>query len=1369
MRVRCGDALRERRRQPTGTVLIAVAGILSVLALMAFALAMILKLESTAARNAALSARAKQGVRDQMFAEVGLLRAASEDGLKLAQNNYSTYLTQEWCALPGPFLARAAGEYATVIEPLGLKKRVHIDDDPPMDADRDGKIDYRCDLDDDGTPGNDRADGIDNNSNATFYNTYSAVDNDGDGSKDEDPVDSVDNDGDGWIDEDPKGGWFGVDLTGGRVPQISDEFGKININVCGNRFDWDGNPSHVKDPDEPTPTLNPASPYAETTNHSPYLTSFDISLIRFLLNIEVNLNGTPQKFTLPQAQAIQRLILAYRYGPDGYPGVAGRDDDGDHNACIVDGLDNDGDGVIDEQTEGIDEPDEFTPWAPKGDDRPFWSVEDLLKVLKNAGQYANSGNPHLRLSPTEVSFLTKYAVQIYTAMKPFITTDAYTWVGPRFTNKQAFELWYQQQTASPPPTKIVSPWTGNLAQGQDPGFGFFIYLPPTKNLDGKWVLVRRVNVNPWRDDNKVDDDGNGKVDDEVEKDPASNGLDDDSDGIPDDADEALLKPIRLAVALNKQLDVIAEAVERTRQVCADASSTDPSVKLANAIPWYTGSVRAQFAANMIDMTDPDFIPTVAQETLGDPDPTNGYMTYIVYGLEGLHIAEVMPPTSIPFSNYNFSPSSVYVQQSTGWVFNGNEWQLNATGTWTLILKLAGHALPIPGDPSGKRFPCGAWNVVIKGLKASGGFGPAFVTVTAKWVNIYGQPESETVNLNSGLPQDLRCGSGNKNHKPLALDPAGTWVLTLEITAHRLPAQPPPTFSFRSVDFHSEFIKLLNISERQIPLNGLKLYMRLQSTPMEQAYDLSGTVPGAIADGGFPMNYGVFYIVGDEDVFKYNWAAITGQANWQAAINVPPHYVLPSVNIPGPGGVTQACPLELMDITQSSLAIAKLDPQGLTRLPDGQVGDLIAGWAIDNAPVWSATQPPIQPFHSVENVDLTVTGQNYYFWSNDPTKTLHPLPPANEGHVDRWQETPDTVAPNSEWQWTSMIVRKYDRRALNGVDDDGDGQIDTADADYDGAWWICGANVLWPIFNTTDDIIPSTTIHVAKPADMFFATPPRLAYDMPIVLDRPFHTIGELRFLPLVDNTSRNFPDPNNPYLWSLKRPARNVAWRTLASYDAGWTLDEPDLYTTKYGEKDRWGEYVAPRPFLEDLVDVCMVAPTPFRININTAPYPVLCGLEDDSASYDGFPSHVVAAQMYCSCFWTIKTPAQAKFVRPAPAAGWDKWPAVRYSWFTFPTMPRWHRTDGLDNDGNDVRDEWDEGDTWFVPFANLITDRSHVFRFAAEARTFDKDGDQVGRILRFYSILDIGIPYAKSFYDPNSGAWEETWPKWSVVRERWK
>lgn len=116
------------------------------------------------------------------------------------------------------------------------------------------------------------------------------------------------------------------------------------------------------------------------------------------------------------AEELARAIIRWRLGPDGQPGAAGVDDDADsaetaaaqadeeeHPAAALvpaesDGRDNDGDGVVDEVAEGVDEPDEFQPdprRPPNGDDRHYERIEDLLHVPGMTPEIFAAVAPHV--------------------------------------------------------------------------------------------------------------------------------------------------------------------------------------------------------------------------------------------------------------------------------------------------------------------------------------------------------------------------------------------------------------------------------------------------------------------------------------------------------------------------------------------------------------------------------------------------------------------------------------------------------------------------------------------------------------------------------------------------------------------------------------------------------------------------------------------------------------------------------------------------------------------------------------------------------------------------------------------------------------
>ena len=90
---------------------------------------------------------------------------------------------------------------------------------------------------------------------------------------------------------------------------------------------------------------------------------------------EVNL---PRALGLPTKFA--KKIIRYRLGANWLPG--GRGDD-DHNNVVLmaDGIDNDADGQVDEEDEGVNDPKEYVPENLKGDDRKFTTMSETLSIL----------------------------------------------------------------------------------------------------------------------------------------------------------------------------------------------------------------------------------------------------------------------------------------------------------------------------------------------------------------------------------------------------------------------------------------------------------------------------------------------------------------------------------------------------------------------------------------------------------------------------------------------------------------------------------------------------------------------------------------------------------------------------------------------------------------------------------------------------------------------------------------------------------------------------------------------------------------------------------------------------------------------------
>ncbi len=77
---------------------------------------------------------------------------------------------------------------------------------------------------------------------------------------------------------------------------------------------------------------------------------------------------------------IAKNILKYRYGANLVPG--GRGDDDYNNVILMsDGIDNNANGIIDEENEGMNDPGEYQANNLKGDDRKFSTINESVSIL----------------------------------------------------------------------------------------------------------------------------------------------------------------------------------------------------------------------------------------------------------------------------------------------------------------------------------------------------------------------------------------------------------------------------------------------------------------------------------------------------------------------------------------------------------------------------------------------------------------------------------------------------------------------------------------------------------------------------------------------------------------------------------------------------------------------------------------------------------------------------------------------------------------------------------------------------------------------------------------------------------------------------
>ncbi len=84
---------------------------------------------------------------------------------------------------------------------------------------------------------------------------------------------------------------------------------------------------------------------------------------------------------LPISLKSAKKIIRFRYGRDKKPGQANVDDNFTESEFQSDEIDNNGNGLIDELNEGIDEPQEYNPLSPSWDDKAYSSIHELTDSI----------------------------------------------------------------------------------------------------------------------------------------------------------------------------------------------------------------------------------------------------------------------------------------------------------------------------------------------------------------------------------------------------------------------------------------------------------------------------------------------------------------------------------------------------------------------------------------------------------------------------------------------------------------------------------------------------------------------------------------------------------------------------------------------------------------------------------------------------------------------------------------------------------------------------------------------------------------------------------------------------------------------------
>ncbi len=301
-----------------------------------------------------------------------------------------------------------------------------VDEDPPGDVT--GRRSILMETGGDGAPG---LKGIDDNLDGVVDNSE-PQDDDEDYLLDEDGLDPRRQDADGGRRFFPAG--TGYDIDGDRLG-IFDENAKININVAGNNYAANGTQVYNLgvgpwELDLPVFLYNRIVPNGQTLRGT-FADRDAEQLARAIVNFRYgsvadggatnrkpgvdgqddNNNNNPRIVTVQRYSEANKDLSRFTGEP--YSVVGNQLDDDDdgllneederyigpttNNSSGTplsgplnqdrpeqfrpgDKIDNDGDGYIDELNEGVDDPSEFSIFKPKGDDRPYATVEDLKLV-----------------------------------------------------------------------------------------------------------------------------------------------------------------------------------------------------------------------------------------------------------------------------------------------------------------------------------------------------------------------------------------------------------------------------------------------------------------------------------------------------------------------------------------------------------------------------------------------------------------------------------------------------------------------------------------------------------------------------------------------------------------------------------------------------------------------------------------------------------------------------------------------------------------------------------------------------------------------------------------------------------------------------
>ena len=380
-------------------------------------------------------------------------------------------------------------------------------------------------------------------------------------------------------------------------------------------------------------------------------------------------------------------------------------------------------------------------------------------------------------------------------------------------------------------------------------------------------------------------------------DTANDGIDNDNDGLIDEADEDW------SADKQKQADYLFDKLGLREW----AGGKDPEILQA-----------AQIVVNIMDSRDEDDVPTTLS-TIGGK-----ILTATVYGYEGVHITEVMatPPkvystltdltaaseliddgglggTDIPVvpppntgDNDNTDPGTADIMQATyglpvgyilnqrpdldGWDWNNTADASGAPGYWEVV------------DPTNAANRIrGEWEFggLLDGwyaIRLRGGDGSIldFKDLDAT------DPWAASVSVTTNRSEDPAgvaeyWGYVRSGGRLVAVHVSGG-KLKFEITADQ-------GATFYGFQLLPQYIEITNCAAHDVHLNAVTFNtITLDAVTPNPSYTFNlgrgAVLPGAAADGVYPIRYGTFILAMSEDAYDHQWggdAVITNAGAWQS--------------------------------------------------------------------------------------------------------------------------------------------------------------------------------------------------------------------------------------------------------------------------------------------------------------------------------------------------------------------------------------------------------------------------------------------------------------------------------------------------------